>query len=91
MSFLDHIRRCNNADLAQFEPWFIGRDRAGFIHHDFAADVVAGCGLFGREDGAWRLDAKLDTVAKRTAEMRTSRACGARRNMPSRRRPARRC
>ena len=71
MSFLDHIRRCNNADLAQFEPWFIGRDRAGFIHHDFAADVVAGCGLFGREDGAWRLDAKLDTVAKRTAEMRT--------------------
>ena len=26
MSFLDHIARCNNADLSQFEPWFVGDD-----------------------------------------------------------------
>ena len=71
MSFLDHIRLCNNADLAQFEPWFVGAHRAGFVHRDFAADAVADSGLFQRRDGAWHLDPRLDTPDKRTAE-RTS-------------------
>ena len=30
MSFLDHIDACNNADLGQFEPWYVGSVRAGF-------------------------------------------------------------
>ena len=40
MSFLGHIRRCNNADLSQFEPWFVGSERAGFIHRDFAPELA---------------------------------------------------
>eukprot|EP01034_Spumella_vulgaris_P007698 gene7698-9807_t len=70
MSFLDHIRRCNNADLAQFEPWFVGPHRAGFVHRDFAADAVQDSGLFERRDGAWHLDPRLDTPQTRTAEVR---------------------
>jgi isopentenyldiphosphate isomerase len=67
MSFLDHIARCNNADLSQFEPWFIGKARAGFIHREFASRL--GAPLFAHRDGAWHLDPTLDTPDKRTAAM----------------------
>lgn len=67
MSFLDHIRRCNNARLDEFEPWFIGAERAGFIHRDFAPVVASQPGLFTHRDKAWHLEAALDTPAKRTA------------------------
>ncbi len=70
MSFLDHIARCNNADLSQFEPWYVGIERAGFIHRDFAPTVAARPDLFSHRDKAWRLDPALDTPAKRTAAMR---------------------
>ena len=70
MSFLDHIARCNNADLGQFEPWFIGATRAGFIHRDFAATVAARPDLFARRDGAWHLAPGLDTPDRRTAAVR---------------------
>jgi hypothetical protein len=69
MSFLDHIRRCNNADLSQFEPWFVGTVRAGFIHRDFAAVIAERPDLFRHRDGAWHLDPSLDTPARRTAAM----------------------
>ena len=68
MSFLDHIARCNNADLSQFEPWFIGTTRAGFVHRDFVPRLKAP--LFAHRDGAWHLDRSLDTPDKRTAAMR---------------------
>jgi len=70
MSFLDHIARCNNADLGQFEPWFVGPVRAGFIHRDFAPVISARPDLFRHRDGAWHLDPSLDTPARRTAAMR---------------------
>ena len=69
MSFLDHIRRCNNADLAQFEPWFVGPHRAGFVHRDFAASTLPASGLFQRSGSAWHLDSRLDTPQKRTTEI----------------------
>jgi isopentenyldiphosphate isomerase len=68
MSFLDHIARCNNADLSQFEPWFIGSQRAGFIHRDFAPRLPAP--LFAHRDDTWHLDPSLDSPDKRTAAMR---------------------
>ncbi|MDP1752894.1 MAG: DUF4743 domain-containing protein [Reyranella sp.] len=71
MSFLDHIRRCNNADLTQFEPWFVGAERAGFIHRDFAPELARRPDLFAHRDKAWHLDPVLDTPAKRTAAMRS--------------------
>src|SRR5690348_4329280 len=69
MSFLDHFERCNNADLGQFEPWFIGRQRAGFIHRDFAPIVAGAPKLFVRGGARWHLDPALDTPDKRTAAM----------------------
>ena len=71
MSFLDHIRRCNNADLSQFEPWFVGSERAGFIHRDFAPELARRPDLFAHRDKAWHLDPALDTPLKRTAAMRS--------------------
>lgn len=70
MSFLDHIKRCNNADLSQFEPWFIGSTRAGFLHRDFLAMIAVRPDLFSHRDGGWYLDPSLDTPDKRTAAMR---------------------
>ena len=70
MSFLDHIARCNNADLSQFEPWFIGGQRAGFIHRDFAPSSRRGptCSCIATAPGISM--PSLDTPDKRTAAMR---------------------
>ena len=70
MSFLDHIARCNNADLSQFEPWYVGDTRAGFLHRDFLPTIAVRPDLFSHRDGGWYLDAALDTPAKRTAAIR---------------------
>jgi isopentenyldiphosphate isomerase len=66
MSFLDHIARCNNADLSQFEPWFIGAERAGYLHRDFAPLVTSRSGFFSRREAGWQLDPALDTPHRRT-------------------------
>jgi isopentenyldiphosphate isomerase len=70
MSFLDHIRRCNNADLGQFEPWYIGSTRAGFLHRDFLPTIAVRPDLFSHRDGGWYLDGSLDTPDRRTAALR---------------------
>ena len=69
MSFLDHIARCNNADLRQFEPWFIGAERAGFIHRDFAPVLAAKHELFTHRKQGWYFAGALDAPTKRTAAM----------------------
>jgi len=69
MSFLDHIARCNNARIAEFEPWFVGPARAGFIHRETAPLLAARPDLFERRDGSWHLASRLDTPAKRTASV----------------------
>jgi len=70
MSFLDHIARCNNADLGQFEPWFVGRRRAGFVHRSFAPVLATRPDLFARRDEAWHLSPALETPAARTQAVR---------------------
>jgi hypothetical protein len=69
MSFLDHIARCNNADLRQFEPWLIGTERAGFIHRDFAPVLAAKPELFTHRKQGWYFAGALDAPTKRTAAM----------------------
>ena len=39
MSFLDHINRCNNADLSAFLPLALGKTRIGWIHHELGMDL----------------------------------------------------
>ena len=70
MSFLDHLARCNNADMSQFEPWFVGDTRAGFIHGEFAAHLAARPDLFAQRDRPWHLAPTLDTPAKRSEAIR---------------------
>jgi isopentenyldiphosphate isomerase len=70
MSFLDHIARCNNADMSEFEPWFIGRERAGFIHREFAPVLADKRSLFKHAKDGWHLDPALDRPTKRRAAMR---------------------
>src|SRR5262245_54817213 len=70
MSFLDHITRCNNAVLTEFEPWFISDRRAGFLHRDFAPIVASCAKLFERRDRGWHLDPALDTPHKRSEAVR---------------------
>lgn len=71
MSFLDHIARCNNARLSDFEPWYVGDIRAGFLHRDFLPLVAVRSELFGHRDGGWHLSPALDTPPKRSEAMRT--------------------
>lgn len=71
MSFLDHIARCNNADLGQFEPWYVGRERAGFIHREFAVALADKPRLFSHHKKSWVLDPGLDSPGKRTTAIRT--------------------
>jgi isopentenyldiphosphate isomerase len=67
MSFLDHITRCNNADLRQFEPLYVGTERAGFIHRDFADVLAAKPQLFQRGKRTWHLSSALDAPTRRSA------------------------
>ncbi len=41
MSFLDHIRRCNNFDPRGFRPLRIGAVRVGWVRHTFAERLAA--------------------------------------------------
>ena len=65
MSFLDHIARCNNANLANFEPWFIGPTQAGFLHRDFLPRIAPRADLFSHRDGAWYLSDAVATAPVR--------------------------
>lgn len=71
MSFLDHIRRCNAHDIAQFRPWFVGAERAGWIHREFAPEIDARPDLFVPTTEGWRLADALATPAARTAAVET--------------------
>lgn len=39
MSYLDHIRACNNADLSQFVPFTVEEHRIGWLKPEFAASL----------------------------------------------------
>ena len=73
----------------QFEPWYVGATRAGFLHRDFLPTIAARPDLFGHRDGGWYLDAALDTPdqahggdarlpARACASTACSAGCGAR-------------
>jgi len=70
MSFVDHIARCNNARLDEFEPWWIAGAQAGLVHREFAPELAARPDLFDRVDGGWRLAGRLATPSQRSEAVR---------------------
>ncbi len=50
MSFLDHIRACNNADLSRFVPFFVAGNRIGWLRPDFASKLSAWPDVFKTGD-----------------------------------------
>jgi len=69
MSFLDHIARCNAHDLSQFQPWFIGTMRAGWVHGDFAPRLSSRPDLFMHDTAGWHLSVNLATPQARTDDV----------------------
>ncbi len=69
MSFLDHIRACNNADLAQFLPFVTGAQRIGWIDRSFAARLAAWPDVFAVQPDRIVLSPAYDDFASRSAAM----------------------
>jgi isopentenyldiphosphate isomerase len=55
MSFLDHIRACNDWDRSAFVPWYLDRERLGLMSRDFAHELRRWPGQFnfGSEAVHW--------------------------------------
>jgi len=66
MSFLDHIRRCNNADLRRFLPFRIGGAQAGHVYPRFAERLAAFPEVFAVGAGGVDLSPALATPQART-------------------------
>ena len=66
MSFLDHIRACNQQDLSRYRPLHVGGAVAGYVRQDMA-DAIAPYGeVFHVTDSAVILADHLRTFAERT-------------------------
>jgi hypothetical protein len=67
MSFLGHIARCNNADLGQFEPWYVRLRRAPASCIATSRPSSRRPDLFGAATAPGTLDAVARHADKRTA------------------------
>ncbi|MCG8543863.1 MAG: DUF4743 domain-containing protein [Alphaproteobacteria bacterium] len=66
MSYLDHIRACNNFDPADYRPFFVGEERAGFIRHALADHLRQWPDVFQLSDTAVRLESRFDDFESRS-------------------------
>jgi len=89
MRYLDHIRRCNTHDMADYAPWEIGGRRVGFLRHALAERLRDFSDVFVAEGGGLSLVPTLDTPTARTdamadilAQLHQEGLCGAPRNEP---------
>ena len=91
MGYLDHIRRCNVHDMADYIPWFVDGRRMGYVLPDIAARLAGFPAVFGVRDGCPSLVEGLTTPADRTeaveevlARLREDGIGGTRRDEPYR-------
>ena len=63
MSFVDHIRRCNNYDPARVVPLFAGADRIGLIRRDNAEALRRFPEVFAAQSDTVELAAQGDAAA----------------------------
>jgi isopentenyldiphosphate isomerase len=66
MSFLDHIRACNQHDISRFRPFRVASQIAGWIHDDFIATLARRADLFLIQPHAVTLNRELATAQQRT-------------------------
>jgi hypothetical protein len=66
-ALIERVRRCDQADLAAFEPWFVAGKRVGRLHHEHVACVLA-TGVFARDE-AGRLSLPGAGFAERSASL----------------------
>ncbi|MGE4219953.1 MAG: DUF4743 domain-containing protein [Alphaproteobacteria bacterium] len=66
MSYLDHIRHCNNADPAGYRPMRIGGATVGHVRHDLAQRLAAWPDVFQMGAAAIDLHPRLDSVDARS-------------------------
>jgi isopentenyldiphosphate isomerase len=59
MSYLDHIRACNNFDARGFRPLMAGSARIGYVPHALAAELRRWPDVFRVEEDAVTLDPRL--------------------------------
>ena len=87
MRYLDHIRRCNAHDMADYVPWDIAGRRVGFARHAFARRLGEFPDVFTVGEAGLSLAPTLDSPEARTraleevlARLREEGLCGAARN-----------
>ena len=67
MSLVDHIHRCQSADMGKYLPWLIDRDCVGWVRRDVAARLAGYPTVFALDDKAVRLREHLATYDHRSA------------------------
>jgi hypothetical protein len=66
MRYLDHIRRCNIHDMADYIPWFVDARRAGYVRPELATRLAAFPSVFEIKEGCPSLIETLATPEERT-------------------------
>ena len=67
MSLIDHIHRCQNADMGKFLPWQVGEHRAGWVRRDVAQRLATYPTVFSVDDASVRLKSHLANFDHRSA------------------------
>lgn len=66
MSFLEHIRACNQRDLTRFRPFHVAGELTGYVRHDMAEAIAPYGDVFDISDGRVALAQNLRTFDERT-------------------------
>jgi 8-oxo-dGTP pyrophosphatase MutT (NUDIX family) len=67
MSLIDHIHRCQNADMGKFLPWLIAGEVSGWVRRDMAARLSHYPTVFAVDDKSVRLRDHLENFDHRSA------------------------
>jgi 8-oxo-dGTP pyrophosphatase MutT (NUDIX family) len=69
MSLMDHIHRCQSADMGKFKPWQIGAQRVGWVRNDVAEKLTQYPTVFSVDDKSVRLKSHLGSFDHRSAAL----------------------
>lgn len=67
MSYFDHIHAHNNSTLSRFRPFYLAKQRVGWIPDDFGAQLAAWAEVFDIDATRVTLSARLNSFVDRSA------------------------